>query len=319
MMRRQFPKALKPQQTVGIISPAYPTLQDAANEDPFQKAEAFLIQAGYHPRWLPNAKKHWRYMAAQDAQRRDDIHAAFLEPEISAIWCARGGYGTMRLLADIDWSLIASHPKLLLGFSDITALQLAAYTKTGLISLYAPMLTSNLINPQEEPETSWQDIARLLNPELCLPYRVPNRASWQCIQPGKAEGILLGGNLSLIASLCGTPYLPDFSGCILFLEDWLESAHSLDRQFQQLRLAGVFDGLAGLLLCDFSQLTASTYAPNLAWPALFEDLTHHLNCPVGLGFSCGHCPAMTTLPQGVLARLDTTTGHLVLLESPVVH
>jgi muramoyltetrapeptide carboxypeptidase len=319
MTTRQFPKALKPNETVGIISPAYPTIRDAAHEDPFQKAEDFLIQAGYHPQWLPNAKKHWHYMAGQDVERRDDLHAAFLDPAISAIWCARGGYGSMRLLADIDWSLIASHPKLLLGFSDITALQLAAYTKTGLVSLYAPMLTSNLIHPQEHPQTSLQDIVDLLDPDLSLPYRVVNRASWQCLVPGTAEGVLLGGNLSLIAALCGTPYLPDFSGCILFLEDWLESAHSLDRQFEQLRLAGVFDALAGLLLCDFSHLTASSYAPDLAWPVLFKDLSRHLNCPVGLGFSVGHCPAMTTLPQGVLTRLDTTTGNLELLESPVVH
>ncbi|MEB3245514.1 MAG: LD-carboxypeptidase [Vampirovibrionales bacterium] len=304
------PKALTPGSTIAIISPAYPSAPEQLTQ-----AEAFLSAKGFTPKRMPNAANHWRYMAGQDAERLSDFNAALQDPEVHAIWCARGGYGCMRLLPLLDWDLIKQHPKWLIGFSDVTVLQLAAYKHAGLISAYAPMLTSNLIDPEEQPETSWQQLQPLLLGPDALPHVLnAHPEHYTCYHPGETEGILLGGNLSLVTALCGTPHLPDFRGKILFLEDWKESAHSLDRQFEQLRQAGVFDQLTALMLCDFSLISRSPHAPNLTEQALFEDLVGGLDCPVGYGFRIGHCKAMGSLLQGVRAHFNSQTGTLTLLK-----
>jgi muramoyltetrapeptide carboxypeptidase len=166
---------------------------------------------------MPNAAKKRLYLAGTDAERLADLHQAFEDPTVNGILCARGGYGSMRLLPNLDFDLIARNPKVFIGFSDITALLLPFYQRCGLLGFYGPMLTSNLVH--NEPYSQAELLKLIGQPPIALPYEIPNRDLYHCYQPGMAEGRLIGGNLSLLAALCGTPYQPDTRDHILFIED----------------------------------------------------------------------------------------------------
>jgi muramoyltetrapeptide carboxypeptidase len=301
------PQALRPGDTLAIISPA-------ASSAPHQFAEgmAYLEQLELHPRLMPHTRKQLHYLAGTDEERLADLHDAFADPEVKGIISARGGYGCMRLLPHLNWDLIRANPKVLIGFSDLTSLLLPIYQHTGLITFHGPMLTSNLI--EGDPYTREQ-LWKLVMDQVEYPYTVPNASQYTCLRPGICEGRLIGGNLSLLAALCGTPYQPDTRGAILFIEDWHEQFYSLDRQFMQLRLAGMFDNIAGLLLCDFTEMEDSW--EGLSLTDFFRELTAFLQVPVGYGFSVGHGDQTATFPVGASVRLDTATGRLEILSAPV--
>lgn len=303
------PNALRPGDTIAIVSPASPTPEAPAA---LEKGRLFLESLGYHINIMPHAGERWGYLAGSDEARLADLQQAFADPDIHAILCARGGYGAMRLLSEIDYTLITKNPKIFIGFSDITALITAFYQEAGLVGFYGPMLTSNLVtqNPFD-----LNALFPLLRGETKTPIGIPNADAYHCFRPGIAEGPLIGGNLSLVAALCGTPYQLNAQGHILFLEDWKEKYYSLDRQFQQLKLAGIFFGIRGLLLCDFSQIE-----PEPDWDLVrqLRFLTAELDVPVGFGFSVGHGEQTATLPVGIPARFNAEHGTLTLLESPVL-
>lgn len=307
------PKALNPGDTLAVISPSGPTLsgKGESQEDPFEKGVALLQAAGFRVKLMPHARDHSHYLAGADADRLADLMAAFQDPEVDGILCARGGYGAMRLLPQIDMQIIAQNPKVFIGFSDITALHLAFYQSTGLVGFYGPMLTSNLIH--HEP-FSQQELFSLVQAKPSIPYTLKNLDAYHGFIPGIAEAPLIGGNLSLLSALCGTPYQPQTAGHLLFIEDWREHYYSLDRKFQQLRLAGLLDEICGLILCDFSEIVIE---PDYPLEALLKTLTQDLKVPVGYGFSVGHGTQTATLPMGVRAQFNATEGVLTLLESPV--
>lgn len=307
------PKALKPGDTIAIISPAGATPTNTAQGEPdaFEQGASLLQAAGFRVKMMPNAKNKRLYLAGSDAERLADLHAAFQDPQVGGILCARGGYGCMRLLPHLDFELVRQNPKVFVGFSDVTALLIPFYQQSGLVGFYGPMLTSNLLNG--EPY-SQQELFKLLKGGHSVPHTVPNRDAYHCYRPGMAEGRLIGGNLSLLAALCGTPWQPKTAGHILFIEDWKEKYYSLDRQFEQLKLAGLFDGIAGLLLCDFSDIEPE---PEQDLATFLKDLTSFLKVPAGYGFSVGHGEQTATLPIGVMAQFNAETGTLKLLETAV--
>lgn len=307
------PRALKPGDTIAIISPAGATPYNAqqGGPDAFLLGADLLEAAGFRVKIMPHAKNKRLYLAGTDAERLADLHAAFADPEVDGILCARGGYGCMRLLPEIDFTLITQNPKVLIGFSDVTALLLPFYQRSGLIGFYGPMLTSNLVHGEPYSQA---ELFKLVGHPIETPYPIPNRDAYHAFRPGIAEGRLTGGNLSLLAALCGTPFQPQTDGHILFIEDWKEKYYSLDRQFQQLRMAGLFDRIRALVLCDFSEIEPE---PEQALPDLLKELTDFLTVPVGYGFSVGHGEQTATLPIGCQARFNAETGELTLLESPV--
>lgn len=306
------PPALHPGDTLAIISPAGATPTPPNQPDPFEQGQALLEAAGFQVKLMPNARHQKLYLAGTDDERLADLHAAFADPSVQGILCARGGYGTMRLLPEIDFNLIRRNPKALIGFSDITALLIACYQQSGLVGFYGPMLTSNLIQPHQE--YSFNQLFQLVQGQTSFPYPVPNRNTYRCYRPGLAQGPLIGGNLSLLTALCGTPFQPQTAGHILFIEDWHEKYYTLDRQFQQLRMAGLLEGITGLLLADFSEIETE---PEQSLEDFLAELTHFLRVPVGFGFSVGHGEQTATLPIGTLAEFNATTGRLTLLESPL--
>jgi muramoyltetrapeptide carboxypeptidase len=306
--------ALHPGDTIAIVSPAGATPLEpveSAKPDPFAQGMALLEAAGFRVKLMPHAKNKRLYLAGTDAERLSDLQAAFADPQVNGILCARGGYGCTRLLPQLDFALIQQNPKVLIGFSDITALLLPIYQQTGLMGFYGPMLTSNLIH--NEP-CSQNQLLQMIQGQNEAPYSIPNQNPYQCFQPGIAQGRLIGGNLSLLTALCGTPFQPRTEGHILFIEDWHEKYYTLDRQFQQLRMAGLLDGIAGLLLADFSEIETE---PEQTLPEFLKELTAFLKVPVGFGFSVGHGEQTATLPIGCLAEFNATTGTLTLLENPV--
>lgn len=319
------PPALPPGGCIGIISPAYPS-----NEAAFIAGEKWLVTQGYRVKRFPNAANQWRYLAGTDAQRLADLHAAFADPDVDAIWCARGGYGSVRLVQQLDMALIAANPKPFIGFSDITVLQQAIYKATGLVTFYGPMVTSNLseLPPNTHNETpngpndtalpyTFQQALTMLTGQIPLNQPIPNKDAYQPITVPTnpiAEGPLLVGNLTLLASLCGTPYHPQTDGHIVVIEDWKEDFYALDRQFTQLRQAGLFNNIAGLLLGDFSHCNPQA---GLTLIELFQELVGDLDIPTGYGFSIGHGNVTATLPIGCQAQFNPQTGSLCVLESPV--
>lgn len=302
------PKSLPRGSTIAVISPAGAT----PDANAFTQGVALLEAAGYRVKLMPNAQNKRMYLAGTDAERLADLHAAFADPDVDGILCARGGYGCMRLLPYLDFERVRQNPKVFIGFSDITALLVPFYQRTGLVGFYGPMLTSNLVH--QEP-FSQAELFKLVSRPAKTPLLIANQDQYQAYLPGVAEGRLIGGNLSLLSALCGTPFQPETRGHILFIEDWKEKYYSLDRQFQQLKMAGVFERITGLLLCDFSDIEPE---PEMNLSDFLKELTGFLGVPVGYGFSVGHGEQTATLPIGCQARFDAENGMLTLLESPII-
>ncbi|HWQ10743.1 MAG TPA: LD-carboxypeptidase, partial [Holophaga sp.] len=243
-----------------------------------------------------------------------DTNAFFEDPDIQGIICLRGGYGTPRILDALDYGMIARHPKVFVGYSDITGLHLAFQRHCNLATFHGPMGTSDALLADEPSTTSsWlaaltsaAPLGRIDNPAGVAPART--------LFGGKASGPLTGGNLTLVAATMGTPYEIDARGKLLFLEDVDERPFRVDRMLTQLRLAGVFDACAGILLGDWADCTPEEGKPSLDLEEIFRDILGPCGKPVVMGFQAGHCSPTLTLPFGVSAVLDADAATLELTE-----
>lgn len=313
------PKALRPGNTIAIISPAAPSPQEKITA-----GIAYLQAQGFHVQLMPHALDDNNYLAGSDEARLADLHAAFADTTIDGILCARGGYGTTRLLEKINWDLIRQNPKVFIGFSDLTALLLPMFERTGLIGFHGPMLTSNLIEPIQQDDITHDMLWNTVCGNQGLPYVIPTqKQQYQCLYKGEATGRLIGGNLSLLAALCGTPWQPNLEGAVLFIEDWHERFYSIDRQWTQMRQAGLFNGVAAIVLGEFCDMTAGDDWANFGLPELFRSLISELReaafepVPSGFGLQFGHGEQTATLPVGVSCRFEAESGRLEVLTSPV--
>lgn len=305
------PRRLRQGDRVGIISPASPP------EDPVAVARGLeqLRRWGLQPYLAPHALRREGYLAGNDEQRLADIHAMFLDPEVKAIWCLRGGYGSLRLLPGLDLGVIRQNPKLFIGYSDITALHLVLVQGAGLVTLHGPMVATELSAGLDRFSArsllrhlfSGQPAGLLANP--------PGGPRVVTINPGVATGELLGGNLSLVASTAGTPYQPRTRGSLLFLEEVGEEPYRVDRLLTQLLLAGMLDGVAGILFGDTAG-PQSAGSGNLV--EVLRDRLGNLPFPCCYGLALGHGLPQATLPLGVQAVLDADRGTLNLVEPATV-
>ena len=296
---------LPPGALIGVIAPAGPSVPEALAGVP-----ALYARFGLRARIFPGCMQHTGYLAGDDATRLADLHAALADDEVKAIHCMRGGYGAMRLLDGIDTALLRSKPKLLIGYSDITALH-ALWALHGLPTLHAPMPTSDLIRPGHDADV--QALFALLQGglrtgDVLTPALLPAAAQDRphlCV-PGRVQGRLVGGNLSLVACLLGTRWAWQAQDAILFLEDVSEELYRVDRLLTQLRLAGVLHAAAGFVLGSFTESESPA--------ALLREFLLPLNKPVLGGWPSGHGTPNLPLPMGVQVTMDAPAGTLTLLE-----
>lgn len=283
---------------MAIISPSSPTTQVNT-----QAIADTLKKYGYEPVYGQSVFDQERFLAGCDEARADDIMWAFIDKSVDAIMTLRGGYGSARILDKIDYKFIAKHKKPFFGFSDTTALQLALWKKSKLVSysgLQASFLQDKISNGLNRTFTAILSDKKL---------------SWYGLTPitqGKATGRLIGGTLSLITSLIGTPYEPDFKKAILVLEDIGEDPYRVDRMLTQLRLTGVFNKIAGVVLGDWYKCISKDKNDGDIEAVLAEHFAH-LPIPVVKNFPYGHGIKGTIFPIGAKARLNANKGLLDIL------
>jgi muramoyltetrapeptide carboxypeptidase len=275
---------------------------------------AYLEERGYRVSLGRHLYDRHHYLAGRDADRAADLMEAFLDPGVRAIFCARGGYGSGRLLDRLDYGRIAAHPKIVVGFSDTTALHLALYGRAGLVGFTGALASMDLRTDHRDPFTE-ASLWRAVTSTDPL-GRVPaDAASVQVLRPGRAAGPLVGGCLSLLCSLLGTPYQPPLQGAVLLLEDVSEYPYRLDRMLNQLRLAGILSQAAGLVLGQFKDcFTPEEMEHSPPLEEMVLDLTEGLDIPVLAHFPYGHFARRLVLPLGVQAILDTDRPGLSLDE-----
>jgi muramoyltetrapeptide carboxypeptidase len=306
------PRRLKLGDTIGIVSPGSAPLVEAK----FNNGVNYLHQKGFHIKLGENILKRRGYLAGNDESRAADLNAMFADPEVKALFCTRGGYGASRILDKIDYDLVGNNPKIFMGYSDFTALSLSLLKKSNLITFIGPMVATEFGNNISEftEQNVWNLLLRKISP-----YRLehPHNEDLVVLRPGKAEGMVLGGCLSVISGVLGTPYLPNFEGSLLFLEEVGEQPHRVDRYLSQLKLAGILDSINGLI---FGQFTDCIYSDSskatLTIMEILDDYTKDLDIPVMVNFAFGHASQNITLPIGVKAHIDTDQKSIIIIESP---
>ena len=314
-MELRKPALLEKGDLIGIISPASPPKPE--KHDQYYNGLAYLRKMGYKLTQGKHVLDQYGYLAGTDESRAADLNEMFRNRKIKAIICSRGGYGTPRLLDMIDYDAVRKHPKILVGYSDITSLQLALFAQTGLITFSGPMAGVEMgkgILPFTEKHF-WGLLTK--STRRVLKAEAGEYKPWR-IHPGVGEGRLLGGCLSLINPLIGTPYQPDFTGAILILEDIGEDVYGIDRYLVQLRYAGILEKLNGLIFGQFLDMESSEKSePSLTLEQVLEKYTRDLHIPILGNFPYGHQDFKYTLPFGCKVRLDADDGTLRLLEPAV--
>ncbi|MEX5539444.1 S66 peptidase family protein [Pseudomonas poae] len=297
--------ALRPEGTIALIAPAGPAALDV------EKAEQWMRNRGYGLRIYPGVYERDGYLAGSDKTRLADLHSAFADPDIDAIFCLRGGYGTPRLLDSLDFGLLRANPKPFVGYSDITALHLAINRYAGFVTFHGPMLNADLLGDKQPPTES--SLFSLLRGQLGAGSELAHPVAFPLttLEPGIARGRLQGGNLSMIAAVMGTPFEIDAQGIILFIEDVNEPIYRIDRLLTHLRLASKLAQVAGVLVGDVAGVDS------MALERLLKQTFAPLGVPVLSGWRSGHCDPNLTLPLGALVRLDAGEQRVVLEQEVV--
>ncbi len=282
-----MPPRLQQQSTIGIVSPS-----GSFSTERLQPALAYLRAKGFQICEGQFLYAQNRYLAGTDAERANDLNAMFANPNVQAIFVSRGGYGSARILDHLDWEVIGQNPKPLIGFSDTTALQLGLFAKTGLVSYSGLALCSDITSDGLDAVTE-KSVWNTLCDHAFEPIEglVPIRA-------GNLSGPLIGGCLSLFASLVGTSYLPDCTRAIVFLEDVGEAPYRIDRMLNQLRMAGVFDEASGVVFGQFGGCEPDGPEEGVLGD-VFEDFAQGVACPVYTNLPYGHERRRRVMPIGL--------------------
>lgn len=316
--KRIKPPKLKIGDSIGLVSPGG-FITDAQLEE----AKTNMTSLGFSVVVAKNILQKSGYFAGTDKERADDLHEMFDNRKVDGIVCVRGGYGCARVLDYLDYKLIKRNPKILIGYSDITALLYGIYSQTGLIGFHGPVATSTF---NEFSVTNFKNV--LMDPKPQIPLHIaeedPAKTEYKpfVIRSGKAKGKLVGGNLSIVASLIGTKYDIDSKGKIIFLEEVGEEPYRIDRMFTQMIQAGKFNHATGIALGVFSKCESkpdkSGIANSFSLSEVLLDRLFQLKIPVLYGLSFGHVVNKFTLPFGINAELDVDNQKLTLLEEAVV-
>ena len=341
------PRRLRRGDFVSLVAPS----GSASGPDRVEASVSALETLGFRVKASTHCADARGYLAGEDATRARELEAAFLDPETTAVICLKGGYGSPRILDLIDYSIVASHPKVFLGYSDITALHIAFRQMAGLVTFHGPMPSSDMV-PEFDP-ASRASLESVLFGEFFAPCEVapcevapPGQVAPVQVSPpagkgplsgkaappseappsgplrlhavsgGIAEGELTGGNLSLIAATMGTPWEIDTEGKIIFIEDIDEAPYRVDRMLNQLRLAGKFRDCTGILVGAWTRCDPTGDRPSLTIEEIIADLLADCGKPILTGLEAGHCAPTLTLPLGIRYRMDAGACAVTMLESP---
>jgi muramoyltetrapeptide carboxypeptidase len=300
-----------------LVSPASPI-----NPDKFQNAITNLENMGLKAKYTQAAFNKSGYLAGSDEERLLDFHTMIADPEVKAIWCLRGGYGCTRILDKLDYKLISKNPKIIIGYSDITALLLAIYEKTGLVGFHGPVASSDIFSA-----FTGSQAAGILFGKISLPHTIPyQQQSLQkfvtghepyIIHEGKSTGELTGGNLSLLVCLPNTNYAPTYKNKIVFIEDVGEKPYRIDRMLTYLLAATDLSQAAGIVLGVFHDCETNDPETSMTLKEMLTDRLASLKIPCFYGFTFGHVIDISIFPIGVKASMDTALMTVTLLEQSV--
>ncbi len=313
------PTAIKEGDTVALITPC----TEVIDPDRLVLAQQTMRYFGLRPLLGKNVGKRTVNYKSSVSARLADLHEAFSNPTVKAIFAVRGGYGSGHLLDGIDYALIKNNPKIFLGYSDITAMHLAIHKRTGLVTFHGPVAVSEFTDYTQQSfrKTLFENrpAGKFTNPNESGKLR-PNH-KLRTVVGGKATGQLIGGNLSVLSTSMGTEFEIDTRGKILFLEDVDEQPYSLDRMLTQLRLAGKLTQAAGIIFGECADCRPRDFKPSLASPYSLGEVVNNLfgdlKIPVLYGLTIGHTDDQLTLPIGVKAMLDADNGTLEIKEAAV--
>lgn len=281
------PPRLNPGETIGIVAPA-----GAFDREIFMQGLEALQSMGFDTRVPEEIFDKTGYLAGSDAQRAQWVNLFFQDPEIKAIVCARGGFGSLRMLPLVDFDIVRTHPKIFVGYSDITALLTAITIQSGLVTFHGPMVTALAT----APELTRYNLTAAITSSTPLEI---TPAAGVVIQGGQASGPVIGGNLNTLCHMLGTPFMPNFNHHILLLEDRGEAHYRIDRMLSQMKLAGSFENIAGLALGSFEECGALDGVYQI-----FQEHFQEFHIPILAGFDIGHGKQNMTIPFGVDATLD---------------
>ena len=304
------PKPLRRGDTIGLVG-----ISGAMHEPEtkFDKMLAAIDALGYKVIIADSCREEYGYLSGTDESRARGLNEAFRNDKVDAVVCMRGGYGVARMLDLVDFDVIRANPKLVLGYSDITALHTAIHQKVGMTTIHGPMPCSQWMEFDDftresmlRAVSSTEPLGLMTNPEGVEP---------QCIVPGKCTGQLVGGNLTLIASACGTPFALDVTDKVLLLEDVGEYVYRLDSMLTQLRQAGMFEKCAGVVLGGFTRCTEEYERYALHLEDIIRDIIVPAGKPVLGNMSIGHMDTKITVPLGVQCAVDAEAGTLEIIEN----
>ncbi len=298
------PQALKEGDAVGVVAPASPP----ADPEDLDRGIAVLAAIGLRVRLGRHARERRGYLAGSDRDRAADLMEMFRDPTVQAIFCVRGGYGSGRLLHLLDYGVIRRHPKVFVGYSDVTALHLAIHRRAGLVTFHGPMVAGDLARGLAPFTADFLRRALFRAAPLGLVANPPDLPPAVAIRGGVARGPLVGGNLSLVVATLGTPYEIETAGRILFLEEVGEAPYRIDRMLTHLRQAGKLDGVAGVAFGEWAERGVEE---------VVRDRLGDIGFPVLGNLAIGHGAEKATLPLGVRATLNATAGWLSIDEPAV--
>ena len=313
------PPRLRPGDTVGLFCPAAP----AYSRETVQITIESLQALGLKTKLSAHFYDRYGYLAGHDADRAADLNALFADPTVNAVMAMHGGWGCARILPLLNYEQMRRTPKILIGYSDITALLLAINAKTGLVTMHGPegAATWNTFTADWFRRVLMNaEATTLRNSTAPTDNLAPRTDRITTIRPGTARGRLIGGNLTVLSHLVGTPYLPDWKGAILFLEDVHEDVYRMDRMLMQLKLAGILEQVAGVVFgkCTKCEPDSGGGYGSLTLEEVLDEYIKPLNVPAFSGAMIGHITDKFTVPVGLPAEIDATKGTIQLLESAVV-
>jgi muramoyltetrapeptide carboxypeptidase len=313
-----LPPRLRPGDLVGLVNPAGATWNPVDIDVVRETFEALglRVRVGEH------VLDRYGYLAGRDEDRAADLNRMFRDPEVRGIVCVRGGWGCARILPMLDYDAVARDPKVLLGYSDVTALHAALHARTGLVTFHGPVgiATWNRFNVEWLRQVVFEGEAVTFrnddsfNPDATLVQR-ENRT--RLIRPGTARGRLLGGNLTVLSAIVGSEYLPDFTGCVLFLEDVGEAPYRVDRMMTQLALAGILDRAEAVVFGTCSDCGPGSGFGSLTLDDILVERLEPLGIPAWHGAQIGHIDRQFTLPVGVEVEVDAEAGTIRMLGAAV--